>query len=83
MTPSEKALMQEHVMYWKGLADKGTTVVFGPVADPNGAWGVAIVEVDDEPGVHALTANDPTIKANLNFRFEIYPMPNAILRKQA
>jgi hypothetical protein len=46
-------------------------------------WGVAIVEVEDEADARALTANDPTIKSDRNFRFEIYSMPIAVLRKPA
>ena len=75
--------MQEHVAYWKDLANRGIGVVFGPVADPNGAWGVGIVEVENEADVRALSANDPTVKSGLNFKFEIYPMPTALLRKEA
>jgi uncharacterized protein len=80
MTEAETKLMQEHVMYWKDLAGRGIAVVFGPVADPNGAWGVAIVEVEDEADARALAANDPTVKSDCNFKFDIYSMPIAVLR---
>lgn len=72
--------MREHVAYWKDLAKRGIAVVFGPVADPNGAWGLSVVEVENEADVGGLTANDPTIKSGLNFKFETYPMPIAVLR---
>ena len=71
--------MQEHAIYWKSLVDRGIAIVFGPVLDPTGTWGVAIVEVADEPDARALGANDPAIKADLTF--EVYPMPGAIVRK--
>jgi uncharacterized protein len=83
MTEAETKLMHEHGDYWKDLAGRGIAVVFGPVADPKGAWGVAIVEVEDEADARALTANDPTIKSDRNFKFEIYSMPIAVLRKPA
>ena len=83
MTEAERELMQEHGAYWKDLADRGIAVVFGPVADPNGAWGVGVVEVESEADVRALAGNDPTTRSGLNFKVEIYPMPIAVLRKQA
>lgn len=41
--------------------------------DPNGPWGVAIVEVQEELGANDLGTNDSAIKAGLTF--DIYPMP--------
>jgi uncharacterized protein YciI len=73
MTDAERKVMQEHVVYWKGLADKGVAVVFGPVLDPNGVWGVAVVETTDEAEARALVPNDPTFKARLG-PIEVYPM---------
>lgn len=81
MTEAEAKLMQEHVAYWRGLADKEIAVVFGPVADPRGAWGVGIVETENEAEVQVFRRDDPTIKANLGFEFEIYPMSRAVFRK--
>jgi len=80
MTDAERKIMEEHVVYWKGLVDNGIAVVFGPVADPAGNWGVAIVDVETEADLRALEANDPTITSGLNFKYEIYPMPRAIFR---
>ena len=81
MTETEQKLTQEHAAYWKELADKRIAIVFGPVFDPKGAWGVGIVEVDDEADVQALSKNDPTMKSGMNFHFEVYPMPQVVLRK--
>ena len=55
-------------------------IIFGPVLDPKGTWGVAIVEVASEPEAHILSRNDPAVQAG--FTFEVYPMPGAILRKR-
>ena len=81
MTDKEATLMQEHVVYWRGLMDKGLVIVFGPVADPKGTYGVAILEVEEEVDVNALGMNDPTMKANVGFQFEVCPMDRAILRE--
>jgi hypothetical protein len=40
--------MAEHVAYWTRQRDRGFAVGFGPVADPAGSWGVAIVEAGSE-----------------------------------
>ncbi|HXL58741.1 MAG TPA: YciI family protein [Chitinophagaceae bacterium] len=81
MTEAERNLMQQHVVYWKDLTDKGIAIIFGPVSDPNGAWGLGIIEIEDEDVAHTLTTNDPIIKANLNFSYEIYPMRIGTMRK--
>ncbi len=80
MTPEEGRLMQEHGAYWQGQADKGVAVVVGPVFDPAGVWGMAVVDVADADAASALTAQDPIIRAGAGFRYEIHPVPQAILR---
>lgn len=81
ITETEMKVMQEHLVYWKELADKKIVVVFGPVADPKGTYGLAIVEAVDEAVVHEFGIHDPAIKADVGFKFEVYPMPQAILRE--
>jgi uncharacterized protein YciI len=80
MTDTERELMQEHINYWKNLVDRRIAVVFGPVADPNGVYGLAIVETEDEAIVRDISINDPAIKHDVGFRSEIYLMPEPILR---
>ena len=81
MTEAAMQLMQEHVAYWKDLADRGIAVVFGPVSDPNGAWGRGNCGSQNKPEVRTPSENDPTVKSGLKFKYEIYPMPQAFLRK--
>jgi len=40
MNETEAKMMQAHVAYWRGMAEKGRIVAFGPVADPRapGEW---------------------------------------------
>ncbi len=75
MTEAEAKLMQEHSAYWRDLMNKGLVVIFGPVSDPKGTYGIAVVKVEDDADAHLLAMNDPTIKANIGFRFELYSMP--------
>jgi len=74
MNEVEKALMQEHLVYWKEHLQKGDVVVFGPVMDPAGTYGMGVVEAADEGGARAFVAGDPTMEANCGFKCEIYPM---------
>ena len=46
MTPDERAIMQQHVVYWTDLMKQGKVHVFGPVLDPNGIYGIGVVEVE-------------------------------------
>lgn len=80
MTEAERKAMEAHAIYWKDLTDKGIAIVFGLVLDPNGPWGVSIVEVHNELEAHDLGTNDPAIKAGL--MFDIYPMPKQPLSMQ-
>ncbi len=63
--------MQQHVVYFKDLMDKGMVIVYGPVMDPKGVYGLGVVEVDDEAQVQAIITNDPASQINT---YEYYPM---------
>jgi uncharacterized protein YndB with AHSA1/START domain len=80
MSDAERAMMQQHVAYWTGMAERGIAVVFGPVADPKGGWGVGIIAVQDEGDVRALERDDPAIKSGRGFRYEVLPMVQAVVR---
>ncbi|MFI5138911.1 MAG: YciI family protein [Sphingobacteriales bacterium] len=71
MTDEERSIMQQHVVYWRGLMDKGMVIVFGPVMDPKGTYGLGIIAVDDEAEVRTFIANDPASKINT---YEFHPM---------
>lgn len=80
-TEEETALMREHVAYWSALAERGIAVAFGPVSDPAWPYGVGIVEVEDQAEIETLRDNDPTILSGRGFGYEIYGMPQLIVRK--
>jgi uncharacterized protein YciI len=79
MTDAEAAIMGDHAAYWTNLLDQGSVVVFGVVLEQAGAWGLAVVEVDDEDDLRAMAAGDPAVKSGL-CTFEIGTMPNASVR---
>ena len=72
MSEEERALMGRHAAYLGSLGEKA--VVFGPVADPQGPWGLGVFEVADQAELDRLLAEDPTIHAQAGFRYEILPM---------
>jgi hypothetical protein len=78
MTPEERGLMQSHFGYWRELMAKGMVVVFGPVADPTGPYGLGVIRLDDAIAPDSVWKDDPVIKAQKGFRFHVAPMPNAI-----
>jgi uncharacterized protein len=73
MSSEERALMQQHVVYFRGLFDRGKVLIFGPVLDPDDNFGMAVMEVADLAEAERLLAEDPTAVAGLN-RFRISPM---------
>jgi uncharacterized protein YciI len=81
MTESERRVMQVHGIYWKQLCERGLAVIYGPVMDPKEAFGLGILEADDEAAVRALLAEDPAVTAGIGLRFEIHPMRVGGIRK--
>lgn len=71
MTDDEKKIMHQHVAYWSDYVNNGTIIVFGPVLDPKGGYGVGIVAVESEEELQQLIANDPANGLN---KYEFYPM---------
>ena len=71
MTTEERLIMQQHVVYWKPYINDGTVIVLGPVADPKGGYGIAVVGVSDNSVIDKLVANDP---ANGLCSYEIHTM---------
>ena len=71
MTAEERATMTQHVEYWKQVMAQGKVVVFGPVMDPAGPYGMGVVSAESEVEIKAFMANDP---ASAILRYEYYPM---------
>lgn len=79
MTAEETRLMQQHVDYWSDLAQKGVALIFGPVLDPAGSYGIGVVELETADDLKDLTANDPVSKSGRQFRHEAYLMPQVVV----
>lgn len=79
MTAEERAVMQAHVGYWTGKVATGNALLFGPVADPSGGYGIGIIRVSNLAEIEALRDADPAMQAGIGFRYEIVPMPRVVM----
>jgi uncharacterized protein YciI len=80
MSDGEKALMQQHVGHWMKFVHAGNVIVFGPVLDPAGAFGMGVVSFESEDEAARLCNEDPVIKANIGFKYERFVMPQLITK---
>ncbi len=63
--------MMQHMGYWQEHMKEGRVIVFGPVFEPTGVYGLGIVAVNSEKELSDFMNNDPALQIN---RFECYPM---------
>ena len=61
MGDEEREIMARHAAHWQPLIDSGQMVVFGPVLDDTGSWGLGLVEADNEEELRAFAASDPVV----------------------
>jgi uncharacterized protein YciI len=61
MTDDEREIMGRHAAYWQPRVDSGEMVVFGPVLDGTGSWGLGVIESDSEEELRSFAAGDPVV----------------------
>jgi uncharacterized protein YciI len=71
LTEEERTIMQAHALYWRGHMKEGKVVVFGPVFDPKGAFGLGIVGVESEEELMGIIDKDPAAVLNT---YDYFPM---------
>ena len=76
MTEGERSIMSQHVAYWTEKAKSGQAIVFGPVLDPRGVYGIGVYKVQDEDEFRGYLRGDP---ANGLLEYEFHPMPRVVL----
>lgn len=81
LSPSEADVMKRHALYWDDLITRGVVRMFalGLVLDPAGAFGIGVMERENESAVRALTDQDPAITAGIGMRYEIHLMPRGLM----
>lgn len=70
MTDAEQHAMAGHNEYWKELLAAGRVVVYGPVADPEGVWGLGVLRAADRADALAIGEADPSVTAGVT-TFEV------------
>lgn len=78
MTEVERETMNRHFEYWRRLSDAGKVLIFGPVVDERGSWGLGVLRVEDESEVASMIDGDPTISSGLA-TMEVGAMPAVVL----
>jgi uncharacterized protein YciI len=63
MSDEEREIMGRHAAYWQRFVDSGQMVIFGPVLDSTGSWGLGVIEAEDEEELRAFAAADPAVTA--------------------
>jgi uncharacterized protein YciI len=61
MTDEEREIMARHAAYWQPMVEAGRMVIFGPVLDGSGSWGLGVVEADDEEEIRTFASGDPVV----------------------
>ena len=69
--------MTLHMEYWQELLTAGRVVVYGPVADPEGVWGIGVLRAADRADVLAIGERDPSVTAGVN-TFEVFEIMGGI-----
>ena len=79
MTDEEREIMGRHSAHWQPYLASGQMVIFGPVMDGTGSWGLGVVEAEDEAEVVAFAARDPVVTSG-TARIEVGTMPAGFVR---
>jgi uncharacterized protein len=65
MNDEERAIMSRHAAYWQEKVDNGGVVVYGPVADAGGSWGLGVYAANSEADARAVIESDPAIASGM------------------
>jgi uncharacterized protein YciI len=65
MNDEERAIMGRHAEYWSGLMEAGRVVVYGPVRDSTGSWGLGVIRAESEEVARQIADDDPAVREGL------------------
>ena len=80
MSAEEALTMRRHREFWTPRVEIGVVIAMGPVADPSGAYGVAIIEAPSRSALDAMLDADPAILARSGFSYQVFSMPAIAVR---
>ena len=61
MSEEERETMGRHAAHWQPHIEAGRMVVFWPVLDGTGSWGLGVIEADSEEELRAHADQDPAV----------------------
>jgi uncharacterized protein YciI len=73
MNAEEQRLAAQHFQYLRSLYESEKMNLAAQVFDPQGLWGIVIVNAPDREAARALLEADPMVKGKM-FRGEVYPV---------
>jgi len=73
ITPEEMATMKRHADYYAAHFQAGRVLIYGPVMAAGGAYGMGVLDVENEEEARRIVEADPSITEKLN-RYELWPM---------
>ncbi len=76
MTSSEREIMNQHIAFWSDKATREIAIVFGPVMDPHGVYGIGVIKAKNEQEIQLMLDQDP---AKGLLKYEVLPMARAIV----
>jgi uncharacterized protein YciI len=80
MSEAEGEIIEAHFGYWAGVIAERKAVAYGPVLDPKGAYGFAVIEALDQAAAESVVSSDPAIQSGAGFMFELHPIAGAMVR---
>jgi uncharacterized protein YciI len=81
MSNEERDIMSRHAAHWTPYLESGQMVVFGPIIDSTGSWGLGVVEAHDEQELRLFAAKDPVVTTGTG-KIELGTMLGGFVRGQ-
>jgi uncharacterized protein YciI len=81
MSDEERDIMGRHAAHWAPYLESGQMVVFGPILDGTGSWGLGVVEADDEQELRLFADKDPVVTTG-TAKIELGSMLGGFVRGQ-
>jgi uncharacterized protein YciI len=75
----ERKVMQQHMEYWKELTNKKNAIIYGPVFDHKGVYGMAVIEVNYERQADEIAKSDPALLSKM-CSYRLIPMQLGMIR---
>ena len=82
MSDEEREVMGRHAAHWQPYIESGQMVIFGPVLDSTGSWGLGVVQSDDEDELRDFAARDPVVTTG-TASIELGKMLQGFVRSQS